>query len=145
MEGSNKIAIIIHINTPILKKREIKKVRKDKTLKAVFESIAKEARVTLEASQFEFKYFDQESSKKVPSILQGVKKETNNHDLEPKELQAQVQQIESAVYSKFIDMNLLVMNLRKKEIELVPKPNELNGGIVGLHTDNRIFSIEEHI
>jgi len=49
--------------------------------------------------------------------------------------------MESIIYSKFIDMNLQVMNLRWWELELIPKPNELNGGIIGLHADNRIFSI----
>jgi len=42
-------------------------------------------------------------------------------------------------------MNTAVVNLRKKEIELIPRANELNGGILGLHSDHKIFSIEEHI
>jgi len=55
----------------------IKKCRKNKTLKEIFESISKKANVTLDFQQFEFKYFDLENSKEVPSILQGVKKDAN--------------------------------------------------------------------
>jgi hypothetical protein len=69
----------------------------------------------------------------------------NQDKLEGELVQKQLNKITSMVYSKFLDMNIQVINLRRKEIELVPKPTELNVGLVGLNTNNRIFSIEEHI
>jgi len=56
--------------------------------------------------------------------------------------------VEKVVYSKqFIDLKTLIKNLQRKEIELLPKANELNGGILGKHqlSSNRFFSVEEHI
>jgi hypothetical protein len=124
------------------------------SLVQLLEHISKQTGLKFEENRYEFKYYDEETTSDVPSVIsssntaQTMPSHEENED--PLQIvykwQKQFEHVEKAVYSKrHLDMSTVLKNLAKRDIELIHKPNELNGGIIGKHSVNRDFSIEEHI